>query len=141
MLIEQGTYNKILENMPIPCVDVIVKHNSRILFLKRNNEPEKDKWWLPGGRILKGEKSSTSAKRKVKEETGLNVRVIKMVGITETVFDKGPGGIPSHTINLTYLAELINYDKIELNKDHSQYSWLEKAPEDCHEEIKRITNI
>ena len=43
-LIPQDLYDKILNTMPIICVDGIVKNGDSILMLLRNNEPEKNKW-------------------------------------------------------------------------------------------------
>ena len=37
----------------------------------RNNEPTKDEWFTPGGRILYGETLETAVHRALKEEKGL----------------------------------------------------------------------
>lgn len=39
----------------------------------RENQPEQGKWWFPGGRIHFGESRLDAARRKVKEECGLDV--------------------------------------------------------------------
>jgi len=53
--ISNELYDQILENIPICCVDIIVSHNGKVLLIHRKEEPAKDKWWVVGGRILKGE--------------------------------------------------------------------------------------
>jgi len=56
-MIQENLYKKILEYLPILCVDVIIKDlNGSILLIKRNNEPLKGEWWVIGGRVLHGEK-------------------------------------------------------------------------------------
>ena len=109
--INQILYNQILENMPIICVDgVLINNKNEILFLKRENEPAKKEWWFPGGRLLKNERLEHAIIRKVKEETNLDVEVIKYIGTTETIFDNGPFDIPVHTVNFTYQLKLISID-------------------------------
>lgn len=127
--INQIIYNQILENMPIICVDgVIINNENEILFLKRENEPAKNEWWFPGGRLLKNEKLEHAIIRKVKEETNLDVEVVKYIGTTETIFDKGPFDIPVHTVNFTYQLKLISID-IKIDNLHSDYIWSDKINE------------
>lgn len=45
---------------------------THILLTKRNIEPFKDHWCVPGGHIDKFESCKTAADREVKEETGLD---------------------------------------------------------------------
>ena len=55
MWIEDKYYKMILEWMPIPTVDAIITFEGKFLLLKRNKPPVKGEWWLPGGRVRKGE--------------------------------------------------------------------------------------
>jgi len=72
MIIEKNLYDQILRVMPIPCVDLLITDDSgRVLLVKRNNEPMKDQWWFPGGRILFAETRVQAARRKLYEECGL----------------------------------------------------------------------
>lgn len=121
--INQELYNQILENMPIICVDgVIINENNEVLFLKRKNEPEKNKWWFPGGRILKNELLSDAIIRKMKEELDVNVDILSYLGFTETIFDSGPNKIQVHTINFTFLL-IIKNGCLNLDNDHSTFIW------------------
>lgn len=136
--ISQDLYNKILENMPIVCVDGVAQNErGEILLLKRMKEPEMNKWWFPGGRILKGEKSLESIKRKFKEEINVNILVNDLIGITETIFETGPNDIPTHTLNLTYSVEILNIDDFYLDSDHSEFLWTKNFEElNLNTEIK-----
>ena len=51
-----------------------------ILLIKRRTVPFKDYWALPGGRAEPGEKVEETIVREVKEETGLDVVVVRKVG-------------------------------------------------------------
>ncbi len=121
--INQNLYNEILSNIPIICVDgVLVNSLGEILFLKRDNEPEKGNWWFPGGRLLKNERMEDAIVRKVKEETNLDVKVDGYLGVTETMFDTGPFGIPVHTVNYTYRLSLMSND-VKIDSLHSDFIW------------------
>lgn len=57
------------------------------LLVERATEPVKGVWWLPGGRLFKGETFFDGAIRKAKEETGLdNVKPIQVLGFYNTFF-------------------------------------------------------
>lgn len=60
-------------------VDTIIEKNGKILMLKRKFWP-KNKLDLPGGYVNKGENLQTAAKREVKEESGLDIQIIKKLG-------------------------------------------------------------
>lgn len=44
---------------------------NRVLLIRRANEPYKDKWSLPGGRVKHGESLRDAALRELKEETSV----------------------------------------------------------------------
>jgi 8-oxo-dGTP diphosphatase len=58
----------------IPCFD------DKIMLIKRNTIPFKGYWALPGGRMDPGEKVEQTIVREVKEETGLDVTIVRKVG-------------------------------------------------------------
>ena len=134
-MIEYNFYHKIIEVLPILCVDGFIFNNNQVLLLKRNNEPAIGEWWVPGGRVLKNELLSESIKRKIKEEINLDVIHSKQIGITETIFEK------KHTVNICFFLECENYN-IEINKDHSEYKWvsIHELPDDLNSELKKIIN-
>jgi colanic acid biosynthesis protein WcaH len=127
--INQELYDKILENIPIICVDGVITNNeNKILFTRRENEPAKGEWWFPGGRLLKNESLKDAIIRKVKEETNLDVFIVSYLGFTETIFNTGPFDIPVHTINFTYHLSLNSYD-LKIDSLHSDFIWSDKIDE------------
>lgn len=109
--------------MPIACVDLIIVCQDKYLLMKRNNPPAKNQWWFCGGRVMKGETIEHAAIRKAKEETGLDVSIRNLVCVTETDFPDGMCSIPTHTINMTYLAISHSF---EVNKDYQncEHKWV-----------------
>ena len=111
-MIPHTLYRKIVELVPILCVDVILSHKGRYILIKRVNEPLKGLWWIPGGRALKGERTMNTAKRKVWEETGLKAKNLKIVGIYEDSYPKSAFGIPTSSVSVVYEAEVDDFNPV-----------------------------
>jgi 8-oxo-dGTP diphosphatase len=59
---------------------IIPYPDNKILLIKRNTHPFIGFWALPGGRMDPGETIEQTVVREVKEETGLDVKIVKVVG-------------------------------------------------------------
>src|SRR3989344_7973826 len=67
---------------PIITSDAIVFNAKKeILLTRRNIEPFRGKWVLPGGHVKYGETVENALLREVEEETGLKVEIIKLHGV------------------------------------------------------------
>jgi 8-oxo-dGTP diphosphatase len=75
--------------MDIPCVGAVCINDGTLLLIQRGQPPAQGMWSLPGGRVEPGESAVDAVVREVREETGLDVRVIREVG---TVVRDAPGG-------------------------------------------------
>lgn len=80
-------------------VDVVVIHNDKILLVKREKPPFKNKWVLPGGFVEINEDVKQAAIREMKEETGIDIELIGIIG----VYSK-PERDERHTISIGFLA-------------------------------------
>jgi len=60
------------------CSAAILDKDARILLTRRADNGQ---WCLPGGRMEPGESAAEACEREVLEETGLSVRVRRLVGI------------------------------------------------------------
>ncbi len=122
-------YKNIQESIPIACVDAVIKTDDGVLLgiRKRRNNPALGKLWLIGGRVLYGESLEHAIKRKVKEETGLNVRIIKQIGVY-TVFT---GIQKRHNIAVDYLVEKTG-GALKLNGEYSTHIFIKKLDKKLH---------
>ncbi len=62
----------------------------RLLLVKRGQEPAAGTWSIPGGRVEPGESDHAATVREAREETGLDVRPERLVGVVER---DGPDGV------------------------------------------------
>jgi 8-oxo-dGTP diphosphatase len=72
---------------PLCAVAIVAEEKGKVLFIKRNVEPAKGMWALPGGFIEQGETVEGAALRELNEETGVtaeSAEIIKVV--TENTF-------------------------------------------------------
>ena len=125
--IPQNKYRKIISLIPICCVDLIIKENNSFLLVKRRENPEKNKWWFAGGRVLFGETLLQTVKRKLREE--LNIRSfqkIKFLRVDELKFKKGRFQQPEHNMINLFLIELSEKDCSKIRPDQTMfgYKWF-----------------
>lgn len=84
---------------PVPTVDIIIRYMNGIILIKRKNPPSG--WAIPGGFVDYNETLETAAVREAKEETGLEVRLIRQF---HSYSD--PKRDPrQHTISTVFIAE------------------------------------
>ncbi len=59
----------------------IVEVDGKIVLLKRDIEPQKGKWVIPGGYVDRGEEVKAAAVRETEEECGLKTRIQRLLGV------------------------------------------------------------
>lgn len=131
-------YYRILENLPIACVDVAIVAHGAVLLVRRKDAPARGQWWVPGGRVLKGEMMRDTARRKAREEVGIDCHVGPIIHTAETIFPDGPGGIPVHSINSCFFMYPVDPEfKPHLDDHHSDYRWVNAIPAGLHSYVER----
>jgi ADP-ribose pyrophosphatase YjhB (NUDIX family) len=65
-------------------VGVLAERRGRLLLVKRNHEPHLGEWSFPSGFVDRGEGVEEAAIREAREETGLAVRLDRLLGVYST---------------------------------------------------------
>lgn len=66
---------------PKVAAGVLVSREGRVLLVQRNHEPGLGLWSFPSGYVDRGEVVEEAAAREVLEETGLLVRITRLLGV------------------------------------------------------------
>ncbi len=86
---------------PLLTVDALILFEGKLVLIRRKNPPFKDQFALPGGFVEVGETVETAAAREAKEETGLDIKIVKLLGVYSDPL-RDPRG---HTVSVCFLAK------------------------------------
>jgi 8-oxo-dGTP diphosphatase len=81
----------ILFRNPTPVAGCVVEHEGGIVLIRRGVEPAIGMWGLPAGYMEWGETAEEAAARETLEETGLTVRVERLIGVYSFGHPQGSG--------------------------------------------------
>ena len=131
------TFATCLDNMPQPCVDLVVEYEDGILLTRRQNEPAKGEWFWPGSRLHKGERLDDAAERIAEEELGLGAVESERLGVSEHFWDTSSvDGVDSrHTIPIVYRIVPDDGAEITLDDQHDAYHVVTEPPSDANQYV------
>jgi len=89
--------------LPVLTVDVVIRKDEGFVFVKRGKGPFKGYWALPGGVVEYGETVEAAALREAREETGLEIKLKRLVGVYSEP-DRDPRG---HFVSVAFLADAV----------------------------------
>lgn len=99
---------------PIVGVGGVIIEEGRALLIRRGSEPLRGEWSIPGGTLELGESLQEGVARELREETGLEVRVLEVIEVFDRIFadenlpslERKPGP-RFHFVIVDYLCERI----------------------------------
>jgi len=99
-------------------VDGLVIKKGKILLVRRNHEPYFGFWAIPGGYVEYGETCEQAVLREVREETGLETKIKKFLGVYSA-----PSRDPRQTIAIAYLLD-VKGGKVEKSDEATDIGWF-----------------
>ena len=106
---------------PKPAVGVVIEKGGKVLFVRRDRAPYKAYWDLPGGFAEAGEEPAKGAMREAREETGLRVKVDRLIGAYADVYREATNS--GHTFNVYYAAHPVG-GREKAGDDATELRWF-----------------
>ena len=87
-------------------VGAVVFRGADVLIIKRGKAPFIGQWSIPGGGLHVGERLEDAVVREVREETGVEIRRLRLIGVFEALPQMRDGeGYLRHTLMIDYAAD------------------------------------
>ena len=107
---------------PYLAVSAAIFRDGRVLIVRRGRPPAHGLYTLPGGGVELGETLEQAVVREVREETGLAVAPLALVGFREAIGRDAAGRIERHFVILPFAARWIA-GEIALNEELAEAQW------------------
>jgi len=108
---------------PIPGVGAIVVGSKGILLARRDKDPGKGLWSIPGGGVELGETQETSVLREVEEETGVVCELVDFVSTADLITRDTSGQVEFHFLLNHFLARALT-SNTRPETDDGEVGWF-----------------
>ena len=88
----------------IGCGGVVIR-DGKALLIRRGHEPGRGWWQIPGGYVEHDEVITDAVEREVREEAGVQARVVDVLGLRHSVGGAGSIGGPSSNVYVMFRLE------------------------------------
>ena len=135
--IAAADWRTIVANVPIVSVDLVIRRDGGVVLGRRTNEPAKGYWFIPGGRVLKGETRREAVGRVAADELGIEVEIVESLGAFEHLYDTSdvPGVDSKHYLANGYVVDVLDGEP-EPDAQHDAFRVFRSPPEPCHEYVR-----
>lgn len=130
--LEFDDFIEVVRLAPLVSIDLIIENKKgQVLLGMRQNEPAKDFWFVPGGRILKDERIPNAFERIFKDELGLDVNYNQagFIGVFEHIYSTNSAlkeGFGTHYVVLSHRIKLECDLEIISDNQHSEFVWFDR---------------
>ena len=94
-----------------------------VLLVRRGNEPSRGRWGLPGGVVELGETVEEAVAREVREETGVEVRPLRLLAVFDSIVRDDEGRVRFHYVLCEYLCEPVE-GELHIATDALDARWV-----------------
>ena len=109
---------------PFVGVGVVVWRDGKVLLVKRGQAPRRGHWSIPGGGQELGETLQEAACREVKEETGINIEVMGLIDVVDSIRQDDDGRVQFHYSLIDYAAIWKSGD-LRAGDDAAECRWVD----------------
>ena len=119
--IPEDDWATIVTNVPIVSVDLVVLVDNGVLLGKRQKEPARGEWFVPGGRVKKQERLREAIHRVARDELGVGVEIIEELGAYEHFYDTAEvlGADGKHYLANGFVVR-VHKDEFTLDDQHGE---------------------
>jgi len=110
---------------PVVGVGAIIFDAGRVLLVERAKEPHRGLWSLPGGALEVGETLADALRREIREETGLEIRILEVVEVFERIVAGNGGRAEYHYVLIDYFCERTG-GELRAADDVARAEWVER---------------
>jgi len=107
-------------------VGALIIRRDRILLAQRGKQPLKGWWSLPGGLVETGEELKDAVRREVREETGLDVRPVRIFEVFERIIRDETGAAEYHYVLIDYLCRVAG-GELQAGDDVCAVEWVRRS--------------
>lgn len=85
--LSEEVWRTVVTHVPIMSVDLVVTHEGGVVLGRRTNQPGRGEWFVPGGRVRKGERLTEAVHRVARTELGVEIDIERRLGVDEHFWD------------------------------------------------------
>jgi 8-oxo-dGTP diphosphatase len=122
------TFAREYPDAPRVGVGAVILDGDRVLLAKRGQAPSLGKWSIPGGLVHLGERIEDAVRREVREECGVEVRLLGLCGVIDRVRlapedGADPPRVHYHYVIIDYAA-VIEAGEPRAGSDAAEVRWV-----------------
>jgi ADP-ribose pyrophosphatase YjhB (NUDIX family) len=110
---------------PLVGVGGVIVKGQQVLLVRRAREPLRGQWSLPGGLVETGETLAAAVRREIAEETGLRVRVERIVEVLDRITRDSQKRVQFHYVLVDFLCR-VQGGRLRAGSDVSEAHWVRR---------------
>jgi colanic acid biosynthesis protein WcaH len=148
MKLADEEFIRVINTTPLAAIDLIVRNElGEVLLGRRRNRPAQHYWFVPGGRILKNERSQDALQRIGLSELQMRMPSGRLLGVFDHIYQDNYLGLPdigTHYVTFGYQVEMKKSDLLihnEHDEQHAELKWWSIGALLLNEQVHQNTKL
>jgi len=131
--VPRAAFRTLVRWAPIVSIDLIILNGEgEVLLGYRTNRPARNTWFVPGGRVFKGERIAAALARIARQETGMEVRpsAAAFAGAFEHFYRNstfaGSRRLSTHYVVLAFVVRARKGLRFRADSQHRRLAWFSR---------------